>query len=72
MNEGVQTPEGIGIGSPLAAVDQAYPGWDHSYSVSRGVAPVPGHADKVYRIGFSKDGVVTELTLQYYTHGCYE
>lgn len=72
LEEGVQTPEGIMIGSPLAEVEQAYPGWDHSYHVQRGVAPVTGRADQTYRIAFSEGGKVTELTLQYAMHGCYE
>ena len=72
LEEGVQTAEGITIGSPLAAVEQAYPGWDHSYHVLRGVAPVPGHSELVYRIAFSKGGNVTELSLQYYHQDCYE
>ena len=72
LEEGVQTPEGITIGSPLSAVEQAYPGWDHSYHVLRGIAPVTGRSDQTYRIAFSPDGVVTELTLQHATHGCYE
>jgi hypothetical protein len=72
LEEGVQTPEGITIGSPLSAVEQAYPGWDHSYHVLRGIAPVTGRPDQTYRIAFSKGGKVTELTLQYAMHGCYE
>jgi hypothetical protein len=72
LEEDVQTAEGITIGSPLAAVEQAYPGWDHSYHVLRGVAPVPGHPELVYRIAFSEGGNVTQLSLQYYHQDCYE
>jgi hypothetical protein len=72
VGEGVLTPEGIGIGSSLADVERAYPGWPHYDSVMRGEAPVTGRADKVYRIAYSQDGVVTELTLQHAMNGCYE
>ena len=68
--EGVRTPEGIAIGSPLAAVDQAYPGWLDN-AVPRGIAPVPGHDGIVYRIGYD-GGKVTRLTLQYARQDCYE
>ncbi|MGY2129345.1 hypothetical protein [Blastococcus sp. SYSU DS0617] len=68
---GVQTVEGIGIGSPTAAVDAAYPDWDPSDHVMRGYAPVPGNDKAVYRIAFS-DGAVTDLALQFIDQDCYE
>lgn len=67
---GIRTPEGITIGSPLAAVDQAYPGWRDNV-LGRGWAPVPGHKGVGYRIGYD-DGHVTRLTLQYAQQDCYE
>jgi hypothetical protein len=72
VGEGVLTPEGIGIGSSLDEVERAYPGWPHYDSVMRGEAPVAGSSDRVYRIAYGPEGVVSELTLQYAMHGCYE
>lgn len=68
--EGVRTPEGIGIGSPVAAVDQAYPGWRDNV-LGRGWAPVPGHDGIGYRIQ-DDDGKVSRMTLQYARQDCYE
>ena len=68
---GVQTPEGIGIGSSLAAVALAYPDWRANDQVSRGVVAVPGSSQLVYRIAYA-NGQVTELTLQYGHQDCYE
>ena len=72
VSEGVQTPEGIGIGSPVTAVDQAYPGWAHSDPLLRGAVRVPGNDEAVYRIAYNPAGTVTELTLQHTEAGCYE
>lgn len=69
---GVQTPEGIGIGSPVGAVDQAYPDWDPSDHLMRGYAPVPGNDEAVYRIAFDRDDKVSEVTLQFVAQDCYE
>lgn len=69
---GVQTPEGIGIGSPVTAVDQAYPDWNPSDHLLRGAAPVPGNDTAVYRIAFDRTGTVTEVTLQHVRQPCYE
>ena len=71
-SEGVQTAEGIGIGSPVTAVDAAYPDWDPSDHVMRGYAPVPGNDEAVYRIAFDDAGTVTGLTLQFINQDCYE
>lgn len=72
VSEGVHTPEGIGIGSPVTAVDQAYPDWNPSDNLLRGAAPVPGNDEAVYRIAFDRTGTVTEVTLQHTEAGCYE
>jgi hypothetical protein len=68
---GVRTPEGITIGSSLAEVGQAYPGWQGDSHVQRGYAPVPGNSQLVYRIAWA-DGKVAELALQYRHQDCYE
>jgi hypothetical protein len=69
---GVRTPEGITIGSPLSAVDQAYPGWNRpTTDTGHGHAQVPGHSQVVYRIAYA-GGAVAELTLQYAHQDCYE
>jgi hypothetical protein len=76
---GVRTPEGITIGSSLAAVRSAYPGFhmfdptgvDSNLQTGRGYAPVPGNGEAVYRIVFT-DGTVVALTLQYIGQNCYE
>ena len=68
---GVTTPEGIGIGSSLAAVAQAYPGWQPNERLGRGHVAVPGNSQAVYRLAYA-DGKVTELTLQYAHQDCYE
>lgn len=69
---GVVTPEGIEIGSPVSAVDLAYPDWNPSDNLQRGAAPVPGNDDAVYRIAFDDAGTVTEVTLQFVDQDCYE
>jgi len=69
---GVTTPEGIGIGSPVSAVDQAYPDWDPSDDLQRGAAAVPGNGEAVYRIAYDDAGAVTEVTLQFADQDCYE
>jgi hypothetical protein len=68
--EGVVTPEGIGIGSPRADVDRAYPGMS-VIGESRAYSFVPGNEQATYRIEF-EDEKVTHLTLQYVMQGCYE
>ena len=68
---GVQTPEGITIGSSLAAVESAYPGFEYNDLHQRGYAPVPGNSQAVYRLAFA-DGTLVELTLQHAHQGCYE
>ena len=69
---GVRTPEGIGIGSPVTAVDAAYPGWDFSDHLMKGWAHVPGNDAAYYRIAFDDDRTVTEVTLQFVNQDCYE
>ena len=72
----VRTPEGIRIGSTLAAVKKAYPEWqDVSDSGDdangRGYGNVSGNSTAVYRIALLK-GKVDELTLQNKHQNCYE
>ncbi|GAA3185247.1 hypothetical protein GCM10010531_44330 [Blastococcus jejuensis] len=68
---GVQTPEGIAIGSSLAAVERAYPDFELNGATGRGYARVPGNSQAVYRLAFA-DATVVELTLQYENQNCYE
>lgn len=68
---GVRTPEGIAIGSSLAAVEDAYPGFEVNDALRRSLVPVPGNDRAVYRIAYAGSKVV-ELTLQYVQQGCYE
>ena len=76
---GIRTPEGIRIGSSLAAVRAAYPDWysvdagsdAEKYSNGRGYAKVPGNGKAYYRI-FIRDLKVQELTLQHRSQNCYE
>ncbi|HEX2772843.1 MAG TPA: hypothetical protein VHN18_10490 [Micromonosporaceae bacterium] len=69
--DGVQTPEGITLGSSLAEVRRAYPDWRYNTDVGRGDAKVPGNDRAVYRIAIA-GGNVVQLTLQYASQGCYE
>jgi hypothetical protein len=74
---GISTPEGIKIGSSLAALHRTYPEWDNVTADSeqeesgdgRGYAKASSKAD--YRIVTFK-GKVVELTLQYRNQNCYE
>jgi hypothetical protein len=68
---GVRTPEGISLGSPVTAVEQAYPDWRLDEGTSRGYARVPGNGQFVYRIA-ADAGAVTDLTLQHGQQDCYE
>lgn len=68
---GMKTPEGIGLGSSVAAVGRAYPGFTVTTGLGRGYAKVPGNSKAVYRIGVN-NGVVDELTLQFSDQDCYE
>ena len=67
---GVRTPEGITIGSSLADVEKAYPGFQQSIG-ERGYVPVPGNSQLLYRISVN-GGTVGELSLQYAGQDCYE
>ncbi|HEX5204383.1 MAG TPA: hypothetical protein VFW27_31035, partial [Actinoplanes sp.] len=72
----VRTPEGIHIGSSVAAVLKAYPDWepaeaDGPGADGRGWAPVPGNRDAYYRM-MIQGGKVTDLTLQHKNQDCYE
>jgi hypothetical protein len=72
----VRTPEGIHIGSTLAALLKAYPNWERADADGpgpdgRGWAKVPGNSDAYYRTTI-EGGKVTELTLQHKDQDCYE
>lgn len=76
---GLHTPEGIKIGSSLAAARKAYPGLvdvanDPSTDTDgdgRAMVPVPGNPKAVYRI-VTIDSKVVQLTLQLAHQSCYE
>jgi len=70
---GVRTPEGVGLGSSLSAVQDAYPGIETSAFefTHRLYVTAPGNDEAVYRFAFT-DAVVTELTLQLGDQNCYE
>ena len=71
----ITTPEGARIGMSSADVFRIYPGWtavnDGDATNGRGFAKTPGNDKAVYRIA-TKNGTVTELTLQYANQNCYE
>lgn len=72
---GISTPEGIHIGSTTAQMLKAYPGWENAESLDqaegRGGVDVPGNSKAFYRIQ-TRNGKVTDLTLQLNTANCYE
>lgn len=72
----VRTPEGIHLGSSLAAVLKAYPNWKRAEADGpgpdgRGFVQVPGNSDANYRT-MIQGGKVTDLTLQHKDADCYE
>ncbi|MEV4388878.1 hypothetical protein AB0J68_24740 [Micromonospora sp. NPDC049580] len=72
--EGIRTPEGARIGMSSAEMLRIYPTWkaaDGDATNGRGVAKTPGNSKAVYRIG-TRNGIVTQLTLQYANQNCYE
>ena len=71
---GVATPEGIKLGSTVAAVKKAYPDWEIMTGPGadgRGWAKVPGNSKAVYNISVG-DGEVDHMNLQLRTQNCYE
>ncbi|MDM4721665.1 hypothetical protein QTQ03_19475 [Micromonospora sp. WMMA1363] len=71
-SSGVQTVDGIGVGSSRQSVVQSYPSWTPAAGDNaRGVVPVPGNPDAVYRIAI-KDDKVSSVALQYADQDCYE
>ncbi|MFG3558185.1 hypothetical protein ACGGAQ_27790 [Micromonospora sp. NPDC047557] len=72
--EGIRTPEGARIGMSSADMLRIYPDWtraDGDATNGRGFAKTPGNSKAVYRIA-SRNGKVTQLTLQYANQDCYE
>ncbi|MCU7729834.1 hypothetical protein ODJ79_39480 [Actinoplanes sp. KI2] len=72
----VRTPEGVHVGSTTAAMLRVYPKWTNvelpdPHAEGRGYVTVPGNSKADYRI-VTRDGKVTELTLQYQKQDCYE
>ncbi|WP_328464690.1 hypothetical protein OHA21_41525 [Actinoplanes sp. NBC_00393] len=71
---GVATPEGIKLGSSLAAVKKAYSDWDVLTGPGedgRGWVKVPGNSKAVYNITIAEDEVV-HMNLQLRDQDCYE
>lgn len=70
---GMQTPEGIMLGSTRAEVEAAYPDWQvvSGDTEGRGHAQVPGNPNASYRIEV-QNGVVIQLSLDANDRGCYE
>ncbi|MFG1653818.1 hypothetical protein ACGFIE_28185 [Micromonospora sp. NPDC049275] len=70
----ITTPEGARIGMSSAGMLRIYPGWkvaDGDAANGRGSVKTPGNDKAVYRIA-TRNGTVTELTLQYANQNCYE
>ncbi|MET8043067.1 hypothetical protein ABZU25_19665 [Micromonospora sp. NPDC005215] len=71
----IKTPEGARIGMSSADMLRIYPGWtavnDGDATNGRGFAKTPGNNKAVYRIA-TRNGTVTQLTLQYANQNCYE
>lgn len=76
---GISTPQGVRIGTSFEDMKKAYPSWKdvtgqsdaQARKAGRGLVPVPGNADAVYRIATS-DGKVASVTLQFVHQDCYE
>ncbi|MEU8000151.1 hypothetical protein AB0B66_03090 [Catellatospora sp. NPDC049111] len=70
---GVETPEGITVGSAVDEVRRAYPSWEAvgGEAEGRGYVKVPGNDAAVYRIEVDK-GKVIQLSLQLGNQDCYE
>lgn len=69
-SSGVRTPEGIRIGSPRSAVEQAY-GKPNARTVIPGTSyPVPGNADAFYRFSFDGRDLVSSFTLRLKSGRC--
>lgn len=76
---GISTPEGVHIGTSFQDMKKAYPTWKdvtgqtdaEAQKAARGLVPVPGNAEAVYRIAIS-DGVVSSVSLQSTNQHCYE
>lgn len=71
---GVETPEGVTVGTTVDEVRRIYPSWkivsDEGTQDGRGYADVPG-GQAVYRI-VTEDGKVSQLALQLKNQDCYE
>jgi hypothetical protein len=66
----VKTPEGIGLGSPVDEVKQAYPTFKVEEESAAGW--VPASATATYRIGVTEEGKVASILLQSNKQDCYE
>jgi hypothetical protein len=66
--KGVETPEGIGIGSTMKQVKKAYPGL--RTAVSAPYVSVPGNSKAYYAFFAGKKGVIEELALGLDTQDC--
>lgn len=69
-SSGVRTPEGIHIGSPRSAVQQAY-GTPNARTVIPGTSyQVPGNSDAFYRFSFDARDLVASITLRLKSGKC--
>ncbi|MBG0568160.1 hypothetical protein [Actinoplanes aureus] len=71
---GAATPEGIELGSTVAALKKAYPDWEvvtGPGAEGRGWAKVPGNSAAVFNVTV-EDGRVEHMNLQLRTQNCYE
>jgi hypothetical protein len=71
---GVKTPEGIGVGSTIAAVKRAYPGTVYNTSTRQDGGPraaVPGHANEYYSLPDGGTGIVQRIGLVMRSQDCF-
>ena len=72
---GVRTPEGIGIGSPIADVVRAYPGTVYNSSTRQNLGPrvlVPGNPNAYYRFPDGGTGKVTRISIELKNQDCFD
>ena len=71
----VKTPEGIGVGSSIAAVERAYPGIVYNAGTRQDGGPratVPGRADDYYTFSDGGTGFVQRISLVSRNQGCFD